>query len=106
MADQGAPQAEKVVLSLERQAEALRTHMINVAERIELLRRTTDKEDVLFTYTKAAAEVAKIKAMLAAGAVAPALKGTSWPVIEQGFNAMRDGLIAKKWIPKPVEEKK
>ncbi|MBY0539420.1 hypothetical protein K2P56_03245 [Patescibacteria group bacterium] len=100
MADQGAPQAEKVVLSLERQAEALRTLMINVAERIELLRRTTDKEDAFFTYTKAAADVARIKAMIAAGAVVPALKGTSWPVIEQGFSTMRDGLVAKKWIPK------
>lgn len=106
MADQGAPQVEQVVLSPERQAEALRTLMINVVDRIELLKRTTDKEDVLFTYGKAAGEVARIKAIIAAGAVVPELKGTSWPVIEQSFNAVRDGLVAKKFIPKPAVEKK
>lgn len=103
MADQ-APQQERASTP-ERQADALRTLALNVAERVTFLGRLTDKEDILFTYGKAAGEVARIKAMITAGAVMPDLKGTSWAVIEQSFNSVRDGLVAKKLIPKPVEAK-
>ena len=105
MADQAAPQAEKVVLSPERQAEALRTLMLNVSNRVSFLGRVTDKEDLRFTFEKAAEEMVRIKAMLASGVPAPEIKGTSWPVIEAAFLAMRNSLIARNVIAKPAEKK-
>lgn len=105
MADQAAPQAEKVVLSSERQAEVLRTLMLNVSDRVAFLGRVTDKEDLQFTYGKAAEEMTRIQALLASGVPAPEMKGTSWPVIEAAFLAMRNSLIARKVIAKPEEKK-